>query len=68
MGRAIRNDRYRIVEWKENDSDIVYELYDYQEDPLETANIAGSDPAALATMKALLALEPPAKPQALRRR
>lgn len=68
VGRAIRNDRYRIVEWKENDSDIVYELYDYQEDPLETANIAGSDPAALAKMKALLALEPPAKPQALRRR
>ncbi len=68
VGRAIRNDRYRIVEWKGNDSDIVYELYDYQEDPLETANIAGSDPAALAKMKALLALEPPAKPQARRRR
>ncbi len=46
----------------------VYELYDYQEDPLETVNIASSDQKALARMQALLATEPAAKPRVQRRR
>ena len=60
MGRAIRNDRYRIVEWSNNDG-IVYELYDYEKDPLETVNIAATDSQVMKKMKALLDREPPAK-------
>ena len=38
LGRAVRTSRYRLVEWKPfgSDDDPEYELYDYQEDPLET--------------------------------
>lgn len=67
MGRAIRDSRYRLVEWS-NDEEVEYELYDYQEDPLETVNIASSDQKALARMQALLATEPAAKPRVQRRR
>ncbi|SMD33848.1 Arylsulfatase A [Reichenbachiella faecimaris] len=48
MGYAIRNDRYRYVEWYEGDFTdrishdeskvVARELYDYQQDPLETKN------------------------------
>ena len=35
MGRAIRTDRYRMVEWKsKKNKGVYYELYDYQIDPL----------------------------------
>jgi iduronate 2-sulfatase len=69
VGRAIRNDRYRIVEWKSYDNgDIDYELYDYEKDPLEQVNIAGPHPEALEKMKALLSQEPPAKKPVPRRR
>jgi iduronate 2-sulfatase len=41
FGRALRNDRYRFVEWSGPDSDKrVYELYDEQADPEESFNIA----------------------------
>ena len=69
MGRAIRNDRYRLVEWAPYDGgEVEYELYDYQDDPLEKINIAGIDLTALNKMKALLAREPAAKRQVTRRR
>ena len=50
-GYALRNERYRYVEWLKNykttrvyaDSDIVArELYDYQTDPLETVSVVDS--------------------------
>ena len=42
MGRAIRTDRYRMVEWKANkDGYAEYELYDLQRDPNENQNVAG---------------------------
>ncbi|MDA1067304.1 MAG: sulfatase [Verrucomicrobia bacterium] len=64
IGRAIRNERYRIVEWlNTSTSEIVYELYDYQADPLEKQNVASSNPKALDFMKALLAKEPKAAKQ-----
>lgn len=66
MGRAIRTERYRMVEWTPiggTRSETVYELYDYESDPLEKKNWAESKPDVLAKMKALLAQEPPAKPQ-----
>ena len=41
MGYSIRTRRYRYTEWRATDSPYTSaELYDYQEDPLETRNIA----------------------------
>jgi arylsulfatase A-like enzyme len=50
MGYSIRTDRYRWTEWRKtnfaaNDYSgpvVATELYDYQNDPLETKNLAGS--------------------------
>ena len=70
-GRAMRSERYRIVEWLEPGKPIaqaIYELYDFQNDPLETENVAASNPTALAQMKTLLAMEPGAKPQVKKNR
>ena len=47
LGRAIRTDRYRLVEWRAWDGaedSIEYELYDYQTDPNETQNRASDNP------------------------
>ena len=66
LGRAIRTNRYRMVEWKVPGASIdtaEYELYDYETDPLETANLASSQPAVLAELKAILATHPEARPQ-----
>ena len=41
-----------------------YELYDYQEDPLESQNIADSNPTVLAELKATLRTHPPAMQRA----
>lgn len=70
-GRAIRTARYRLIEWLpfgKPTAEAIYELYDYQKDPFETKNIADTDPAALAKMKALLTHEPAAVPQVKRKR
>jgi iduronate 2-sulfatase len=66
LGRAIRNERYRLVEWKpwKNGNDpIEYELYDYQQDPLETKNLVHEQPEVFANLLAVLADQPPAAPQ-----
>ena len=66
LGRAIRTERYRMVEWKkpgEDGSSAEYELYDYQVDALETINIADQQPAVLTKMKSILATHPEARAQ-----
>lgn len=66
LGRAIRTDRYRMVEWRvpgEDVSTAEYELYDYQTDPLETVNRAAQQPDVLASLKVILAKHPEPKPQ-----
>jgi iduronate 2-sulfatase len=66
IGRAIRTERWRLVEWKEpgSASDTAeLELYDYQDDPLETKNIAQAKPDVVAQLRAMLARHPEAKPQ-----
>jgi iduronate 2-sulfatase len=66
MGRSIRTQRYRLVEWKKIGADAntaEYELYDYQEDPLESRNLATEQPQAVAGLKAILAKYPEAVPQ-----
>lgn len=63
LGRAIRTDRYRLVEWTSiNKPGEVksYELYDYLNDPLETKNWAGHDPETVESLKAILARHPEA--------
>jgi arylsulfatase A-like enzyme len=41
LGRAMRTDRYRFIEWSGKTSDKkVYELYDEQTDPMENTNLA----------------------------
>lgn len=53
MGRSIRTDRYRYTEWAEPDKEPVgIELYDYEQDPHETVNLA-SWPHMADTAKAL---------------
>jgi iduronate 2-sulfatase len=71
LGRAIRTERYRLVEWKKiggASAEAVYELYDYQTDPLETANLAAKHPEVVAALKEKLAaypepVDPAAKPR-----
>ena len=66
IGRAVRTERYRLVEWKkpgEPADTADLELYDYQADPEETKNLATTQPEVLAKLRAILAKEPEAKPQ-----
>ncbi len=61
LGRAVRTARYRLVEWKEFGaaSDTAeYELYDYQDDPLETRNLARERPKVVAELSEKLARHP----------
>jgi iduronate 2-sulfatase len=43
MGYSLRTDRYRYTEWidRKSGETIERELYDHDEDPLETVNLAG---------------------------
>jgi iduronate 2-sulfatase len=66
IGRAVRNTRHRLVEWKVPGAPAdtaELELYDYKADPLETKNLAASQPKVVARMRALLATLPEARPQ-----
>lgn len=66
LGRAIRNERYRLVEWKkpgDSPQSAELELYDYETDPAETQNLAGEKPEVVAMLRAILAKHPEAKPQ-----
>ena len=66
LGRAVRTARHRLVEWKVPGSTAAsadLELYDYETDPLETKNLAASQPEVVAQLRALLASQPEARPQ-----
>lgn len=61
LGRAIRNSRYRLVEWKsanEASPNAEFELFDYQTDPDETKNLAAENPEIVDSMRAILATYP----------
>ena len=57
MGRAIRTERYRLVEWS-GESGTVMELYDMQQDPAETVNLAQQQPEIVKELKRILAQHP----------
>jgi iduronate 2-sulfatase len=66
IGRGVRTARYRLVEWKKPDAPADtadLELYDYEADPLETKNLAATQPEVVAQLRAILATQPEAKPQ-----
>ena len=69
LGRAIRTQRYRLVEWK-NHSDpnvgVDYELYDYKADPWETQNHHAAKLKVAKQLKAILAKYPVPKPRSRR--
>ena len=68
LGRAVRTERYRLVEWKNPGApteEAVFELYDYQADPDESRNLAGEQPEIVAELREILAGQPEAKPQVL---
>ena len=57
LGRAIRTQRYRLVEWRGIGAPAEtadYELYDYQDDFLERENVAVSRPQVVAKLKTIL--------------
>ncbi|MGV3764119.1 sulfatase [Parapedobacter sp.] len=65
LGRAIRTDRYRLVEWQkigDTTSPVEYELYDYQNGDMEVVNVADEQPALRDSLRALLARHPAATP------
>lgn len=65
LGRAIRTDRYRMVEWKHHlgdGSDVEYELYDYSTGAVETENVALKQQEVLEELKWILETHPPAHP------
>ncbi len=62
LGRAIRTERYRLVEWQSHGmaaSKAIYELYDYKTDPLETENLAAKQTEIVARLKQILAKHKP---------
>lgn len=63
MGRAIRTERFRMVEWKKPGTPTEYELYDYKIDPNETKNIAAEQSQVIKKLQAILAKYPIAKPR-----
>lgn len=63
MGRAIRTQRYRLVEWKRPGASAdtaELELYDYQDDPTEKQNLAAQRPDVVAGLRQILARHPEA--------
>ncbi len=66
LGRAIRTQRHRLVEWKKIGapaSTAVFELYDYETDAAETRNLAAEQPEVVAELVKILAKHPEASPQ-----
>ena len=65
LGRAIRTDRYRLVEWKTpgaNPESAELELYDYETDPQETRNVVRDQSSVTESLRKILYAYPEAAP------
>jgi iduronate 2-sulfatase len=65
MGRAIRTEKHRLIEWKKPGAppeSAELELYDYTTDSHETQNIAAEQPEIVKQLRAILARHPEASP------
>jgi iduronate 2-sulfatase len=65
LGRAIRTERHRLVEWKRPGAPAdtaEFELYDYVADPAESRNLAAEQTPVVADLRRILARHPEAKP------
>lgn len=63
MGRAIRTERYRLVEWKNIGDDpetAEIELYDYSDGSVEEENIADENPELVKELRVILNQQPEA--------
>ena len=70
LGRAIRTERHRLVEWREFGAPLEsseYELYDYETDPLEKRNLASVHVDVVQKLKKTLATYPEPVPRRPRR-
>lgn len=66
LGRAVRTDRYRLVEWNKIGAAperAMIELYDYQADPDEKTNLVSAQADISAKLQTLLAQQAAAQPQ-----
>jgi iduronate 2-sulfatase len=64
MGRAIRTEQYRLVEWKRSgapDESAAIELYDYTDGPVERKNLALEKPEVVERLRKILRRHPEAK-------
>lgn len=69
LGEAIRTEQYRMVRWthtNDTSKDVLYELYDYQNDPQETKNWAAEKQDKVAELERLLNKHPKAKMKPLK--
>ncbi|MDA7520565.1 sulfatase [bacterium] len=69
LGRAIRTQRYRLVEWKnhsDSNAGVDYELYDYKADPWETQNQYADRPKIAKRLKTILSKHPSPKTRSRR--
>lgn len=64
LGEAIRTKQYRMIRWtpiRNQKKEVLYELYDYDNDPMETKNIAKENPKMVSKMTQILKQYPKAK-------
>ena len=69
LGRAVRTQRYRLVEWKnhsDSKAEVEYELYDYKTDPWETQNHHAAKPRIAEKLKKILSKHPSPKTRSRR--
>lgn len=66
LGRSIRTERYRLVQWLGEDQSLdqaEYELYDYRSDPRESRNLAIDHPEIVEELNQILSKYPDPVPK-----
>ena len=63
IGRAIRTESYRLVEWSKPGTPTEYELYDYSNNSIESENLYEKLPKVANRLKIILNKYPKPKPR-----